>query len=145
MYQQKSELEESRFQSVNIPIERVEESNYQFSFLGEDFIIKPFKSSKPKSPSFELILDRGLEQVRISGLFAYFSGKRLSGDVKSDDGKRYSFKFNINRDSKGAFSLREEGFREALIKGGVLYPLDNEKRQEEALQLDLDSKSIATA
>lgn len=57
MYQPKSELNESRFQSVNIPIERVEESNYQFSSLGED-----------------------------------------------------------------------------LIKGGVVYPLDNEKRQEEASQ-----------
>ena len=57
MYQPKSKLAESRFQSVNIPIERVEESNYQLSFLGED-----------------------------------------------------------------------------LIKGGVVYPLDNEKRQEEASQ-----------
>ena len=57
MYQPKSELNESRFQSVNIPIERVEENNYQLSFLGED-----------------------------------------------------------------------------LIKGGVVYPLDNEKRQEEASQ-----------
>mgnify|MGYP007083297654 FL=1 len=61
MYQPKSKLAESRFQSVNIPIERVEERNYQFSSLG--------------------------------------------GDLRED-----------------------------LIKGGVLYPLDNEKRQEEASQ-----------
>jgi len=61
VYQPKSKLAESRFQSVNIPIERVEERNYQFSSLG--------------------------------------------GDLRED-----------------------------LIKGGVLYPLDNEKRQEEASQ-----------